>query len=211
MIVEVCTQFREDERVSARLTAVDPASASGEVKRLLDLTGLVYGVVPNMVRTMALSPAVLQGFTGLLTSLTEGKLTAPVREQIALTVADANRCQYCVSMHTTRGAAVGLSEADLTNARLAIGSDPRSVAALRFVRAVVDRRGELTDDEFATLQRAGFDHEEIVEILGNIVASIFTNYFNKAARVEIDFPIAGIPIAPPGRRANPSSSHHDDR
>jgi AhpD family alkylhydroperoxidase len=201
----------EEKRVSARLTAVDPASASGEVKRLLELNSLLYGVIPNMVRTMALSPPVLRGFTGLLTSLTEGKLTARLREQIALAVADANRSQYCVSMHTTLGAAAGLSEADLTNARLAIGSDSRSVAALRFVRAVVDGRGELTDDEFAVLQRAGFDHEEIVEILGNIVASSFTNYFNKAARVEIDFPIAGIPIASPSRRVKPSGSHHDDR
>jgi AhpD family alkylhydroperoxidase len=196
--------------MSARLTAIDPNGASDEVNRLLGQTRHRYGVVPNMVRTMALSPAVLRGFAGLLTSLTEGRLTARLREQIALAVADANRCQYSVSMHTTLGGEAGLSEADLTNARLAIGSDPRSIAALRFVRAVVDDRGELTDGEFAALDRAGFDHEEIVEILGNVVASIFTNYFNKATQVEIDFPIAGMAIAPPSRRVKPSSSRHDE-
>jgi uncharacterized peroxidase-related enzyme len=198
------------ERMSARLTAIDPTDASNEVKRLFDLTRLLYGIIPNMVRTMALSPAVLRGFTGLLTSLAEGKLPAKLREQIALAVADTNRCQYCLSMHTALGTDAGLTEADLTNARLAIGSDPRSVTALRFVRAVVDDRGELTDDEFAALERAGFDHEEIVEILGNIVASIFTNYFNKMAQVEIDFPIAGMAIAPPIRRAKPAGSRHDE-
>jgi uncharacterized peroxidase-related enzyme len=197
--------------MSARLTAIDPDGASGEVRRLLKLSHLLYGIVPNMARTMALSPAVLRGFTGLFTSLAEGRLTTHMREQIALAVADANRCQYCVSMHTTLGAAAGLTEADLTNARLGIGSDPKGVAALRFVRAVVDDRGELTDDEFAALRRAGFDDEEIVEILGNVIASIFTNYFNKATQVDIDFPIAGMAIAPPSRRAKPSGNRHNER
>src|SRR5262249_45981595 len=155
-----------------RLTAIDPEGASGEVRQLLDLTRLRYGIVPNMTRTMAWSPAVLRGFTGLFTSLAEGRLSPQLREQIALAVADANRCQYCLSMHTSLGAAAGLTEADLANARLAIGSDAKSVAALRFVRATLDDRGELTDEEFAALQRAGFDHEEIVEILGNVIASL---------------------------------------
>jgi uncharacterized peroxidase-related enzyme len=162
-----------------------------------------------MARVMATSPAVLRGFTQLITSLSAGKLDARLREQIAVVVSEANHCQYCLSVHTSRGADAGLDEAELTNSRLAISSDPRSEAALRFARALVDDRGELTDDEFRARRRAGFADDEIVEIIGNVLATTFTNYFNKASQTEIDFPITGMAIAPPPRRPSPTRHRRD--
>lgn len=184
----------------SRIAAVDPERASDEVRRLLATSQLVFGVTPNMARVMASSPAVLRGYLQFVTALAEGHLSARLREQIALAVAEANTSQYCLSAHTAIGADVGLDEAELSSARLAMGPDPKSDAALRFARATVDRRGELTDEDFLAARRAGFSDEEIVEILANVCVNILTNYLNKAVQTEIDFPIAGMAITPPGRR-----------
>jgi uncharacterized peroxidase-related enzyme len=184
----------------SRLKAVDPDDAPTEVKRLLETTRQTYGIIPNMARVMALAPVVLEGFNQLVTALSSGKLDAQLREQIALVVSEANRSQYCLSVHTSQGADAGLDEAELTSSRLVISSDPKAEVALRFARALVDDRGELTDEDFAALRRVGLADDEIVEIIGNVLATTFTNYFNKAVQVEIDFPITGMAIAPPPRR-----------
>jgi alkylhydroperoxidase family enzyme len=42
----------------------------------------------------------------------------------------------------------------------------------------------------AAVRQAGFSDGEIAEIIANVVLNIFTNYFNIAAGVEIDFPLA---------------------
>jgi uncharacterized peroxidase-related enzyme len=186
--------------------AVKPADAPDDIKRLLEATRLTDGVIPNLARVIATSPAVLQGFTQLMTSLSTGKLDARLREQIALVVSEANRSQYCLSVHTSRGADAGLQEAELANSRLAISSDPKVEAVLRFARTLVDDRGELADGDIAALRRAGLADDEIVEIIGNVLATTFTNYFTKALQVEIDFPITGMAIAPPSRRPGPPRS-----
>ncbi len=40
----------------------------------------------------------------------------------------------------------------------------------------------------AAVRGAGFSEGEIAEILAHVALNVFTNYFNVAADVEIDFP-----------------------
>ena len=73
-----------------RLKNVEPELATGKVKELLDAVSQRLGMVPNMMRTMANAPAVLDGYLQLSGSLSPGTLPAKVREQIAIAVAQAN-------------------------------------------------------------------------------------------------------------------------
>ena len=57
------------------------------------------GVVPNLFRLVALSPAALQGFLGLNGALGKA-LDVKTRERIAIAVAQVNGCDYCLSAHT---------------------------------------------------------------------------------------------------------------
>lgn len=38
-------------------------------------------------------------------------------------------------------------------------------------------------------KRAGLTDAEIVEVIGNVVVNIFTNYVNLVANTDIDFPV----------------------
>jgi uncharacterized peroxidase-related enzyme len=143
----------------------------------------------NVLRTMANSPAALRGYLALFEAMSAGILSARLREQIALAVSEANMCQYCVAAHTVAGRRVGLEEAEIRAAREAQAADARVEAALRFARRVVEYRGDLTDEEFEAVRRAGFSDGEIAEIIATVVLTIYTNYFNMVAQTEIDFSV----------------------
>ena len=89
------------------------------------------GVAPNLLRLVANSPAALQGYLGLNGALSHGELDAATRERIALTVAEINGCDYCLSAHTYLGKNVAkLSDAEIARNRDATSDDDKA-AALR--------------------------------------------------------------------------------
>jgi uncharacterized peroxidase-related enzyme len=170
-----------------RLPAVNPAAAAGETKRVLDEIEASVGNSPNVVRTIANSPSALRGFLALDRELGRGTLELRLREQIALAVAEANACQYCIAAHSAAGRQLGMDEATIRAARRASSPDPKVGAALKFARTVAEYRGDITDDEFNRVRRAGYSLEEIAEIIANVVLCIYANYFNSVALTEIDF------------------------
>jgi uncharacterized peroxidase-related enzyme len=176
----------------ARLNAIDPNQAEGSAKELLRTVETRLGLVPNMVRTMANSPAALEGYLSLSSALSTGRLSGRLREQIALAVAQVNACDYCLASHTAFGKLEKLTEAEIIASRRHTASDSPTAAALEFAVALVEGRGTVSDSAFARVRQAGFSDSEIAEIIANVALNIFTNYFNKASDVVVDFPRVGI-------------------
>lgn len=172
----------------SRIQPIDYESATGKVKDLLSAVTTKLGMTPNMMKTMAQSSAVLEGYLQFSESLAGGKLDAGLREQIALISAEINGCGYCASAHTAIGKMVGLSREAISAARRGYSSDAKTNAALRFARTVIVNRGQVSHEDVKALQDAGFSEGEIGEIVANVALNIFTNYFNEVAETEIDFP-----------------------
>jgi alkylhydroperoxidase family enzyme len=94
----------------SRLQALDPAQATGKTKTLLDGVAKKLGGVPNIVRTMATSPAVLEGYLGLSGALGAGRLPAKLREQLALAVVASRGAVDDAELERVRGAGFGDGE-----------------------------------------------------------------------------------------------------
>lgn len=171
-----------------RLNLIDPASANEKAAELLNATKAKMGIVPNMTRAMANAPGVLGGYLGLSGSLQEGELSPRIREQIALLSAEINSCAYCLSAHTALGKMAGLAPEEIESARGGSPSDPKELAALAFARRVLETRGGIDASEVEGVRAAGFSDAEITEIVGAVALNQFTNIFNRAFDVEIDFP-----------------------
>lgn len=178
-----------------RIAAVDPAQATGKAKQLLDGVQAKLGMTPNLMKTLASGPAALEAYLNFGAALAGGKLDAKLREQIALTVAQANSCEYCLSAHTAIGKMVGLKPEEIEAGREALSADPKRAAALRFAQALVVERGEVSDEALASVREAGYADGEIAEIVANVAINIFTNYFNHVARTDVDFPRVGVALA----------------
>lgn len=173
-----------------RIPAIDPTTAPTSVKPLLDSVEAALGTVPNLMRGLANSRAALKGYLELNKALAGGSLGAPLREQIALRVAEANGCEYCLAAHTALGKAAGLDDAALRDAREGTASDPKSDAALRLATALVDWHGNISTAELERTRAAGFTDGQITEIVGEVALNILTNYFNILAETDVDFPPA---------------------
>jgi uncharacterized peroxidase-related enzyme len=171
-----------------RLTPIDPAHAEGKAKVLLDGVQKKYGMVPNLLATLANAPAALEAYLGLGQVLAGGSLDGKTREAIALTVAGENGCDYCAAAHSAIGAGLGVAAEELGANLRGRSSDPRVTAILRFARAVVAERGWVGDDELAAARAAGLTDGEITEIVAAVAVNTFSNYFNHVAETEVDFP-----------------------
>lgn len=172
----------------ARLPLIDLENADARTQKLLGAVQQKLGVVPNMTRAMASSPAVLDAYLSFSGALQQTQLAANVREQIALAVAEINGCDYCLSAHTAIGGKLGLSKEDVRAARHATSADPKIQAVLALVRQVVLSRGVVNDQALKSARDAGVTHGEIAEVVALTALNIFTNYFNHVADPEIDFP-----------------------
>ena len=180
----------------SRLKMIDTQQANGKQKELLEGVQKRLGMTPNLVRVFANSPAVLQGYLGLNEGLSEGALDAKVSEQIALTVAEANGCEYCLAAHSTVGKMLGLNRDEILDARQGTSSDSRVNAALQFAISVVEKKGWVSDEDLEKVRSAGYDDGEISEIVAHVVINIFRNYFNHIAETPIDFPKADpLPVS----------------
>ena len=171
-----------------RITAVNPSEATGKTKQLLDGVQAKLGITPNLMKTLAAGPAALEAYLNFGAALGTGHLEAKFREQIALAVAQANSCEYCLSAHSAIGKMVGLKPEEIASSREAHSADAKRDAGLQFVQALVMQRGVVSDQAVAQVKAAGFTEGDIAEMVAHVAMNIFTNYFNHVARTDVDFP-----------------------
>lgn len=172
----------------SRINVIDPKTATGEAKELLDGVQQQLGIVPNFIRALANSPTALSAFLGLYGPLGRAAIDKATQERIALVVAEENGCQYCVSAHTAIGRSAGLSNEEMLLNRQGDSGDAKAAAAVAFAKALNEHRGEVTTGEFEAVRAAGFSDGEIVEIITLVALNVFTNILGKSTLVNIDFP-----------------------
>ena len=173
----------------SRIPAVDPASATGSVKTMLEGVHKGLGVTPNMFRVAAQSPSALEALTSFFGAVGKGHLDAKTREAIALTVSEIDRCDYCLSAHSLLGKGAGLTDDGLDAARHAKSDDARLDATLRFARAITEKRGRIDPQDLADVRRAGLSDAQVLDVVANVALTTFTNYLNEVAATDIDFPV----------------------
>ena len=174
-------------RLPIPATIADAPAAS---RPLLEAVNTQLGVVPNLFRLVATSPAALEGYLGLSGALGKGTLPAQTRERIALAVAEVNGCDYCLSAHTYLARNLAkLDDAEITANRLGSSGDPKSAAAVRFAVEVVRERGHVSEDALKTVRTAGWDDAQVIEIVLHVALNTWTNYVNSVAATDIDFPV----------------------
>jgi len=167
---------------------IESRSAPSASQPLLAQIQQAFGTLPNMFKAVANSPAALQSMWTAFGALGQGTLGAKLGEQIAVAIANRNRCEYCLAAHTVLGQNAGALPAEMAAAQLGRSEDTRTAAALVFALKVVEQRAQITDADVAHLREAGFGDEQIVEIMAHVALNLFTNYINVALDVPVDFP-----------------------
>lgn len=171
----------------ARIAPIELDAAAPEAAAVLAEARIAFGMIPNVYRVFAHSPAALQGYAALATTLDGGILPVRMREQIALLAAAANGCDYCLAAHRVTGRMAGLTPNEIAQAEVGGAGEGFEAATLAFAGAVLRSVGDIPDAAFAAAKAAGLSDEHMVEVVAHLVANIFTNMVNRLARTPIDF------------------------
>lgn len=173
----------------SRLTIPTRENAPVNAQPLLNAVEKQLGIVPNLFRLVAQSPAALEGYLGLNAALGR-TLDAKTRERIAITVAEANGCDYCLSAHTYLGLNLAkIDETEIALNRAGRSGDAKADAAVVFARQVIAVRGKVSDADISAVRLAGFTEAQVIEIVASVALNVLTNYINNVAETDIDFPV----------------------
>jgi uncharacterized peroxidase-related enzyme len=172
-----------------RIAPIDTAHAAAEVQATLSAVKAKIGMVPNLFTT------VLNGYLGFSDALAKGALTAKQREIIALAVAQANGCHYCLSAHTLMGKGAGLTPEGVHAARHGKAQDALDNAVAAFAQRVAEAKGHVSDADIAAARSAGLDDGRLVEVIANVAINVLTNFTNNVALTDIDFPKVDVALA----------------
>jgi AhpD family alkylhydroperoxidase len=152
-------------------------------RRLLETANARYRDVSTMLTTMAQSPATLEGYLYFVRALEDTGLDPRLSEQIALIVAQADKCDYSLTLHIARVRDLGLEEDEILATREGRVANRKTEAALRFARSLAQREGDYTVTD---LRRAGYSDGDIVNIIACVGLNSFANLFNMIAKTHID-------------------------
>src|SRR5215510_8102699 len=87
--------------MAPRLRPLAPDAVDAKARALFDAFLRERGNVPNMFRTLAHVPALLEtAYAHFRAVMAPGRVPAKVKELVAVRVSFANSCDYCLASHT---------------------------------------------------------------------------------------------------------------
>lgn len=161
-----------------------------------------FGFVPNLLGTFAEAPATLEGYMTLGRIFDGSSFDATERQVVLLTVSRYNDCHYCVAAHTVIAGMqkVPRNVVDAIRDGRAIG-DERLEALRRFTTAVVDKRGQVGDEDIASFEAAGFSRQQVLEVILGVAYKTISNYTNHVAQTPLDDAFAAEALPAVDRKA----------
>lgn len=172
----------------ALIDYVDPASADGRVRELLEADADYYGRPSLFARAMATNPDVLAARSEYHRRLvTDGDLETRLCELVYLAVSVANDCSYCVASHREQlveRVGVPREQADALARGELSGLTGRERTAVAFAEQVATDPEGVDEAHLEALRDAGFDDPAVVRLLTVATAAIAANAFADALGIR---------------------------
>jgi uncharacterized peroxidase-related enzyme len=170
-----------------QFTFYTPANASPDAKVLLEKIQSAYGFTPNLFAYMAEAPSTINAYLYLNELIAKSSLT-PAQAQLSLWITSIeNDCEFCRVAHQAFAKKFGLKsqtyEAVLHQQTIECSSD---AALVSFTRAVVQKRGLLSDADLSAFLNAGFTKQQIMEVILIVTIKTLSNYINHLTQPEVN-------------------------
>lgn len=145
--------------------------------------------VPNFFKTLANSPAVLEGTWSVYRNLsTRGSISEVLKEMIFVAISAAKQCTYCEAAHLAFCRILKVDPETCSNLvnNLDALRPERTRDIVRFsVKAGTDPKS-LGDADYDALTRHGIDQSEIIEIVAMSGFGVYAITIADALRLEVD-------------------------
>lgn len=174
----------------SNLKTLSKETASAESKEIFDNLEKKLGFVPNVYATIGNSSKALAATLSIGQTLQGGAFSGKETEAIALAVAQANACDYCLAAHTAVGKMQGLTEDQTVEIRNGEITDTKLKALTDLTKAITETRGYPKAGLIENFYNAGYSQAALAELIVLVGLNTITNYTNHIAETAIDFPKA---------------------
>lgn len=163
-------------------------NAPEDAKPFLNGAKEKFGFVPNLLGEFAEAPAVLEAYLKLDEIIGKTSFNPQEQQLAILAVSIENECHYCSAIHSTILKNQLNTDEEIVNA--VRNGDPLPNAKLNalvaYARTVVEKRGNVSDEDINTFVEAGYTKQNVLEV--NLITALKTisNYTNHLAGTPLD-------------------------
>ena len=170
-----------------RFTLQTIESAPEKSRSTLQALKQSLGFVPNVIATMANSPVLLNGFAGSFGSFHGGSLNEIERQVVLLTNAVAIKCPLTVAIHSTFAIEDGIAESEVKAVRDGqLPEDPKYAALSALAKALIEKRGNVTEADVEKFTSAGYSKDQILEVITAVGVSTLAATTANMAGTPVD-------------------------
>jgi len=167
----------------------DQTSAPEGSKPLLESSAKAFGMIPGLHAVMAEAPAVLEGYQQLHRLVMESSFDNDEKTVLWQSINVEHACHYCVPAHTGIAKSMKVSDEVIDALRNERPLPNQRLEALRtFVLQVVRQRGEVSEQELKAFYEAGYDRQQVLEVVLGVSQKVMSNYINHIAQTPVDEP-----------------------
>jgi uncharacterized peroxidase-related enzyme len=189
------------QRPTSRIALLERDQVAPEIANVYDALLAQRGVVPNMFKTLAHTPALALATAGYLKALlSDGTLPGFYKELIAVRLSVLNQSEYAIAAHSLSASQKGATSEQITAAKGNFESGPFTDAQRLGLRCAdkLHRSAREVDDEFFGQLKQQFSDPQIVELLATAAAFELFPRFVDALRL----PTTAAPTGGPGIASN---------
>jgi alkylhydroperoxidase family enzyme len=162
-----------ENTVAPRIPLLERDQVAPEIAAVYDALLKQRGVVPNMFKTVAHSPALALGIAGFLKSLLgDGALPGWYKELVATRLSVLLRSQYAVAGHALSAKQKGASDPQIAAVQADFESGPFTDTEKLGLRCAerLHRSAQELDDEFFAKLKNSYTDAQIVELVATAAA-----------------------------------------
>ncbi len=168
-----------------RIQPLKDEQASRQVQAVFDKILSAFKTVPNIFRTLAHVPEVLQA-TLAMNHAIQGELDPKLRELAYLKASQVNHCKYCLHYHTSAARKIGVSDVQVQTLEDYEQSSAYSDLEKRVIRFAEQwsQQGKVDTEVVAALAKS-LSPAQLVVLAATVGLANWTNRFNETFGVQL--------------------------
>lgn len=156
-------------------------------KALLENSQRAFGRIPGLHGVLAGAPKILEAYQTLHGLFTQTSFNEEELTVVWQTINVEHACHYCVPAHT--GIAKMMKVDDTITEALRNETpleNPKLEALRNMTLTIVRNRGHITQENLNAFYAAGYDEQQLLEILLGLSQKTISNYVNHIASTPVD-------------------------
>jgi uncharacterized peroxidase-related enzyme len=170
----------------SEFTLHTPESAPEAARAMLQGAQKQMGFVPNLYANLANAPVALEAYFSLSAQFDKSSFDPVERQVVLLAASVENGCEFCVAVHSMIARKIARAPdaaVDALRNHVAL-PDARLEALASFTRHMVKERGWVRGQPLEAFFKAGFTHQQALEVVLGVTMKTLSNYANHLTHTQ---------------------------